>query len=147
MGAAHPAVEAIASALSIGDAPAKNIRTVLEENTGSTQDDYYSREPDEEDEFSEESHYAEKDTDATDLYLNWLRFKKSLRTETRLFSSSAQVVLDSIFSDLDGHATRKGRPEIPGPSTPKNSQELNGQKIARQVSIRVSQTQLDLVRH
>jgi hypothetical protein len=105
----EPAAEAIAGALKTDDAAAEDIRSVLEENTVTTPDDYVSRDPDDEDEFSEESQYQEKGPDATDLYLNWQHFKNSLRTETRLFNSAAQFVLDSIFSDLDGHATRAGK--------------------------------------
>lgn len=108
-----PAAEAIATAVKINLAPAEDVRVVLESNVEGTPDDYYaSVGDDEEGEFSEEAHYEEMDADAAELHRRWEQCKTSLRTETRLFNSRAQEILDSIFMGLDGHATRAGRSVI-----------------------------------
>ena len=104
-----PSTTAIAEAVEIDEVPAEDIRSFLEENTFITPDEYFDRDPDDEDEFAEDAQYAVKDIDATPLYRGWQQFKTSLRTETRLFNSVAQATLDSIFSGLDSHATRAGR--------------------------------------
>ncbi|HEY0939246.1 MAG TPA: RES domain-containing protein [Steroidobacter sp.] len=100
------AAYAIADAAGLGDDAAEDARSVLEENTFVSPDDYFDS--DGEGEFSEESQYEEIDADATELYQDWLYFQKTLKTETRLFNSAAAAVLHSIFDGLDGHATRKG---------------------------------------
>lgn len=107
-----PSTYAIAEAAEIDEVPAEDIRSVLEENTVITPDEYFDRGPDDEDDFAEDAHYAEKDVDAASFYRGWEQFKISLRTETRLFNSGAQATLDSIFSELDSHATRRGRKVI-----------------------------------
>jgi RES domain len=132
----EPSTSAIADAAKIAEAPAEDIRSVLEESTTITPDEYFNRDPDDEDDFSEEAQYAEKDVDATPLYRNWEQFKISLRTETRLFNTAAQTTLDSIFTGLDGHATKAGRKVIVDAGV--------GQKLASLYRARVFQSLVKL---
>jgi len=108
----EPSTYAIAATAGVDEVAAEDIRAVLEETTGMSPDENFARDPDDEDEFSEEAQYAEKDVDATTIYRGWQHFKVSLRTEARLFNSTAQATLDSIFAGLDGHSTRAGRKVI-----------------------------------
>jgi hypothetical protein len=127
-----PSTTAIAEAVKIDEVPAEDICSFLEENTFITPDEYFDRDPDDEDEFAEDAQYAVKDIDATPLYRGWQQFKTSLRTETRLFNSVAQATLDSTFDGLDSHATRAGRKVI--------VEAGSGQKLASLYRARVFQS-------
>lgn len=104
----EPAVYAIANAAGIDEGPAEDVRQILEERNAGYDELGFG----EESEFESDAHYEEGDADASELHYEWLRFQKSLKTETRLFNTSAQAVLDSIFDGLDGHATRHGKKAI-----------------------------------
>jgi hypothetical protein len=106
--AGEPAVDVIGWAAGLDDDAAEDVRATLEANTFFTPDECFDRDSDDEDDFSEESQYEEISADATALHYNWLGFKRTLKTETRLFNSAAKAVLDIIFDGLDDHGTRSG---------------------------------------
>src|SRR5579864_5565857 len=77
----EPVQYAIASAAEIDEAPAEDIRQVLEERHGDFERDQMG----EEGPFDEEAHYTEKEIGAGEFIENWRYFERSLKTEARFF--------------------------------------------------------------
>jgi hypothetical protein len=95
---------------------AEAIRDELE-SCHSTREDY---EMGNETEFSSESCYESSAVASGELEAKWTKFEHSLKTESRYFSHTAMQVLDTIFSDLEGHRTYRGESVIvdAGPNAP-----------------------------
>jgi hypothetical protein len=76
----------------------------------------------EEQPFGVDARYAESDVDDTESQISWAGFEKSLQTEARYFSRTAEWTLKSIFEGISEHQTKDGRPVVvdvgPGTSTP-----------------------------
>ena len=74
----------------------------------------------EESPFDEEAHYGEKDAEDAEFRASWQFFERSLKTESRLFNSEAEGVLNSLFEGLHEHKTKNSDSVIvdAGPGKP-----------------------------
>jgi RES domain-containing protein/HEPN superfamily RES-like protein len=100
----------IRDAAGIKEKPAEHVRQILEERH------HHARHKDEEwvseNPFGDEAHYEEKDVDDEEFQVEWFAFRRSLRTEARLFNQAAERVLDSIFDGLATHRTHNREPVL-----------------------------------
>src|SRR5271157_1960485 len=110
-----PVADVISECAEIGCEPADDIREVL---AGRHYDIELVR-MGEESPFSRDAHYAERGVDDTELRAGWSHFEKSLKTQARYFSHTAEETLTSIFEGITEHNTRDGRPIVveAGPGT------------------------------
>ncbi len=111
----EPVVYAIGSAAEIDEAPAEDIRRVLEDRHGDFERDQMG----EEGPFDEGSHYIEKEVDDIELQEDWRYFEDSLKTEARFFNGSAEAILKRVFAGLADHKVHDGKSIIveAGPGT------------------------------
>jgi hypothetical protein len=74
----------------------------------------------EEEPFRKDAYYAESGVDDAESQASWLKFERSLKTEARYFSRTAEWALQSIFEGITEHRTRHGRPIVveAGPGLP-----------------------------
>jgi hypothetical protein len=88
--------------------PAEDIQKILEERNHHFDTDSIG----EEEEFEEDAHYAEKGVDVADSQAGWFHFEKSLKTQARYFSRTAESTLASVFEGIADHKTREGHPVV-----------------------------------
>ena len=135
----EPVNEAIQMAALIDEPPATVIAEILAERY----DTFVPGDPEEEQEFDSESYYERLEVTEDDhFHDDWARFERSLKSETRFFSRTAEAVLSDIFSGIAEARTRHGDSVISGagPGTvltrlfrarPFQSQERLEQALAR----------------
>jgi hypothetical protein len=104
----EPAQWAIANAAQIEEEPAEDVREFLADRHY----DFDAVRDGDQAPFSEEAHYEEEGVHDAELQEEWRWFQRSLKTEARLFNSTAEAVLKSIFEGIDKHATFKGKKVI-----------------------------------
>ena len=111
----EPVADLIGSASGVDEAPAEDVRQVLEYR----HEDFDRDQMGEEGPFDEEAHYAEKALESTEFLENWSYFKKSLLTEARFFNAKSEAILQSVFDGLTDHKARNGKTIIvaAGPGT------------------------------
>ena len=111
----EPVVYAIGSAAEIDEAPAEDIRRVLEDRHGDFERDQMG----DEGPFDEESQYVEKEADDIELQEDWRYFENSLKTEARFFNGPAEAILQKVFERLADHRVHDGKSIIvkAGPGT------------------------------
>ncbi len=98
------ATDAIAMVAEIDEEPAEDIRSFLaEEHWGMDSAPTAEEMP-----FGEDTYYAEIDPDDIELRENWQYFEKSLKTEARFFSATAEATLESVFEGLHDHRRQDG---------------------------------------
>lgn len=109
------ATDAIAMAAEIDEEPAESIRLFLAEEHW----DMDSAQIGEEMLFGEDTYHAEIDPDDIELRENWGFFEKSLKTEARFFSATAEATLQTVFEGLHDHRKHDGDPVVieAGPGT------------------------------
>lgn len=110
-----PVVEAIQMAAMIDELPAMSIAEILAERN----DTSVPGDPEEEQEFDPDSYYERLEVTEDDhFHEDWARFERSLKSEARFFSRTAEAVLSDIFSGINEARTRNGgsvvRPAGPG---------------------------------
>jgi len=112
----EPVVDVIAAAAEIDQEPAEDIRSVLHERTFDWEVDQLG----EESPFDSESHYEHAHPSDAELQDEWASFERSLKTEARYFSRSAEAILAAAFGGISELRTRDGRPAIVevGPGMP-----------------------------
>jgi hypothetical protein len=88
--------------------PAEDIQKVLEERNHHFDTDAIG----EEEPFDEDAHYAESGVDVAESQAGWFHFEKSLKTQARYFSRTAESMLTSVFDGIADHKTRDGHPVI-----------------------------------
>jgi hypothetical protein len=112
----EPVVDVIAEAAGIELEPAEDIRTILDERTSSHDPDDAWEEPP----FDSEAQYEPARLSDVELQMEWDDFEKSLKTEARYFSRSAEKILASTFHGIDVLRDRSGRPALveAGPGQP-----------------------------
>lgn len=111
-----PVVDVIAEAAEIELEPAEDIRAILDERTSSHNPDDAWEEPP----FDSEAHYEPARLSDAELQMEWDDFERSLKTEARYFSRSAEKILAATFHGIDGLHDRSGRPALveAGPGKP-----------------------------
>jgi hypothetical protein len=112
----EPIVEAIQMAAEIDEPAAALIAEILAER----HDTLEPGDPIEEQEFGPESHYERLEAAEDDhFHEDWSRFERSLKSEARFFSRTAEGVLSDIFSGIADARTRQGSSVISaaGPGT------------------------------
>lgn len=102
----QPTTEVIAEVASVQEDVAIDLQKILHERH-SSYDEYY-----EEAEFDSDAHYWEKPADYSDIWDEWRRFERELKTETRYFSPHATEFLKTIFEGLADLKTRNEKPLI-----------------------------------
>ncbi|NRD63000.1 RES family NAD+ phosphorylase [Corallococcus exiguus] len=103
-----PVADVIAEAAEIEEGPAEDVRAILDERTS-------SHDPDEgweESPFDSEAHYEPARLSDAELQMEWDDFERSLKTEARYFSRSAEKILAATFHGIDGLRDRDGRPAL-----------------------------------
>lgn len=101
-------VDAISLAAQIPYEPAEEIRQILEERNFDPEQDWFGYTAP----FARGTKYTDKGADDYELRLRWSAFEKSLKTEARFFSRSAQKTLDEVFQGLGDLRTLDGRPAV-----------------------------------
>ena len=112
----EPVNEAIQMAALIDEPPATVIATIL----AARHNTFVTGDPEEEQEFDAESYYERLEVTEDDhFHDDWARFERSLKSETRFFSRTAEAVLSDIFSGIGEARTRHGSSVIrdAGPGT------------------------------
>ncbi|NOJ81606.1 RES family NAD+ phosphorylase [Myxococcus xanthus] len=111
-----PVVDVIAEAAEIEEEPAEDVRAILDERTSSHDPDEGWEEPP----FDSEAHYEPARLSDAELQIEWDDFERSLKTEARYFSRSAEKILAATFHGIDGLRDRDGRPALVeiGPGKP-----------------------------
>ncbi|GEL72331.1 RES domain-containing protein [Myxococcus virescens] len=104
----EPVVDVIAEAAGIELEPAEDIRAILDERTSS----HDPRDAWEEPPFDSEAQYEPARLSDAELQMDWGDFEKSLKTEARYFSRSAEKILAATFHGIDGLRDRSGRPAL-----------------------------------
>lgn len=104
----EPVDEAIASAASISEAAAVDIRSILAERFS----DWDSAMSGEETEFDSESNYEPKDVRGGRWHAQWVSFERSLKTEARFFDQTAIRHLTELFNGIDRMVTRARVPVL-----------------------------------
>ena len=100
----------ISSAADVGEPIAEDIRKILADRYQATGIDIES--PDEAP-FALGAHYEKRnEVDDGEFRSEWRKFEETLKTEARYFSRDAELILWSIFEDLDGQITSGGYPVI-----------------------------------
>jgi hypothetical protein len=90
----------IQDAAGVDEPIAKDVRIVLEERGPSGKDALVEENP-----FSEEAHYRRGQPRSGGMFADsWARFRKSVETETRMFNSEAEDILNAIFEGLEHYA-------------------------------------------
>ncbi|WP_044891140.1 RES domain-containing protein [Myxococcus hansupus] len=109
-------VDVIAEVAGIGAEPAEDVRAILNERTSSHDSD----EGWEESPFDSEAHYELARLSAAELQEEWDDFERSLKTEARYFSRSAEKILAATFHGIDGLRDRSERSALVeiGPGKP-----------------------------
>lgn len=104
----QPVIEAIAEAAGVGKSVAADLRGILDERQG------YSdpRDPQEDYDFCEESHYEPVGASDRHWLSEWTNFERSLKTEARFFSSTVADHLNDVFSGIETLQTRNGLPTV-----------------------------------
>jgi RES domain/HEPN/RES N-terminal domain 1 len=97
--------ELISDVAGIGDDAAQDVRSNLEERNENFDHDATG----EENPFDEDAQYDEKPPDDEELQAEWDSFEKTLKTENRFFSETAQATLTSIFGGVGALKTIDGR--------------------------------------
>lgn len=100
----EPIIYAVEAAVEIDESPAEDICEVLAERHA----DMELAQMGDECQFDSDSYYAEKDTDDLEYSEQWKFFEKSLKSEARFFSRTANATLEAVFEDLHDHRTRDG---------------------------------------
>ncbi|CAN5493987.1 RES domain-containing protein [soil metagenome] len=112
----EPIGEAIQLAAMIDETPATAIAEILAERN----DTFLPGDPEEEQEFDPDSYYERLEVTEDDhFHEDWTRFERSLKSEARFFSRTAEAVLSDIFSGIAEARTRNGGTVIiaAGPGT------------------------------
>lgn len=104
----QPVLDAIEEAAVIPTAAAEDVLEILDDR----HDDFDSAAMGEETEFSSETYYEEKGTNAQGWHEEWRSFEQSLKTEARFFSRSASDLLARIFGNIDTLKTRPRHPLV-----------------------------------
>ena len=86
--------------------PAEDIRIVLEERHA-VRDEMGDEGP-----FDQEAHYAEAGVNDAESQAGWLEFERSIKSQARYFSRTAEETLASIFKGIAEHKTKKGHPIV-----------------------------------
>lgn len=103
-----PVAEIVEHAAKIGTGPAAHIQQLLDSRNYFEEGEITG----EANPFGEDARYIAKSEDGHELSSNWLWFKYSLKTETRLFNTWGEQTLQEVFAGLSDHATIDGRPAI-----------------------------------
>lgn len=106
--AGEPVVYAISEAAGIDEEPAEDVRQILDDRTY----DHELAQMGEEHPFEEEAHYETKSADDVEFQLEWAAFEHGIQTESRFFSMSGQLLLDSIFGEMAQFRSADGKPVI-----------------------------------
>ena len=106
--AGEPALDAIAQAAVLEQEPAEDIRLVLEDR----HDDFERAAMGEEGPFDKSTHYEEAKVNDAEFRADWAAFERSLKSETRFFSRSAEAILATIFDGVFDAQTRSGNPIV-----------------------------------
>jgi hypothetical protein len=101
-------VDVICEHAAIEPEPAEDIRKVLEERHSDRQRD----EMGDEGPFDEETQYAEAGVSDAESQAGWFQFERSITSQARYFSRTAEETLSSIFKGVEEHKTQEGRPII-----------------------------------
>ncbi|HEX8431120.1 MAG TPA: HEPN-associated N-terminal domain-containing protein, partial [Longimicrobium sp.] len=111
----EPVLYAMANAAEIPELAARDIHEILKDKYW----DYEATKLGEVTEFGAESYYEEKGPNDQAWQDEWLAFERTLKTEARIFSRSAEHHLASVFNDITTLKTRDGRPLVvnAGPDT------------------------------
>ncbi len=104
----EPVIYAIMNSADIPEQAAEDIQQILDDKF----DDFESAAMGEETEFSSDSYYEEKETSDERWQEEWNSFEQTLKTEARFFSSSVELHLKSVFSNIDKMRDEDGRPLI-----------------------------------
>lgn len=100
----EPIVDVIGWEASVDEITAKDICEVLEE----LHSDMEMAQMGEESPFDSESYYAEKRINEGEYYQLWEYFEKTLKSESRYFSNTAEATLADIFQELEDYRTAEG---------------------------------------
>jgi len=105
----EPITDVIAEILEADDEIAKDVREVISDRTGDLESAFLG----EEQPFDEDAHYAEAQaTDHSKLSAEYHRFEEIVTERARYFSPEARQILSSLFGQLEGMRTTRGRPLI-----------------------------------
>lgn len=95
----------IQNAAGVDEPIAKDVRMVLEERGPTGKDGLAEENP-----FSEEAHYRRREPRSGGVFADlWARFRKSVESETRMFNSEAENILNAIFEGLEHYAAWHGK--------------------------------------
>jgi hypothetical protein len=106
--AGESVIDAIENAAAIPRQAAADIQAMLDDRHG----DFDSAAMGEETEFSSDTYYEEKGTNASAWQEEWRTFENSLKTEARFFSQTGAIRLATMFGNVDTLKTRNRRPLV-----------------------------------
>ncbi len=111
-----PVAYVIEERAEVEPAPAEDIRKVLEDRHFDSE----LAQMGEEGPFDPDAHYGEAGVEDAESQAGWLSFERSLKTEARYFSRTAEWKLSDIFGGIADHRTHDGRPIVvdAGPGLP-----------------------------
>lgn len=104
----EPVADVIAEAAGLELEAAEDIRLVLEDR----HDDFERAAMGEEGPYDECTHYEEAKVNDAEFRADWAAFERSLKSETRFFSRSAEATLATLFDGLFEAQTRTGTPIV-----------------------------------
>lgn len=109
----QPTIDAIEEVAGVSVGVARDLQKILNDRHASY-DEYWN-----EAEFAAEAHYWETPADYSDIWEQWRKFERELKTETRYFSPHASEFLKMIFAGLTNLKTRDGKSLViyAGPDT------------------------------
>lgn len=104
----EPVVDVIGEYALVEPEPAGDIRKVLEErHSDRGRDEMGGEGP-----FDEEAQYAEAGVSDAQSQAGWFQFERSIKSQARYFSRTAEETLASIFKGIAEHKTQKGHPIV-----------------------------------
>ena len=104
----EPVVDVIGQYALVEPEPAEDIRKVLEERHSDRERDEMGAEGP----FDEEAQYAEAGVSDAQSQAGWFQFERSIKSQARYFSRTAEETLASIFKGIAEHKTQKGHPIV-----------------------------------
>ncbi len=103
-----PVLEVIMEAAELEEAPAEDIRKILEErNYDSGKGTIEEEMP-----YQESSHYEFRISNDYKYHLKWREFERSLQTEARYLNSQGKVILDEVFNGISSYKDNSGNSVI-----------------------------------
>jgi len=101
-------IYAIMNATEIPETTAEDVQAIL----GEKHEDIEAAKVGEETEFAAGSHYVGKGANDQAWQAEWFNFERSLKTEARFFSGTAEAHLAAIFGGVDAMRATDGRPLV-----------------------------------